>query len=120
MASILVVEDDPDLRRLIRYRLERTGHTVEETATGEGALRLTSEKTFDLIILDVRLPGVSGWEVARKLAANPNTVHSQILFASVVEREDAPHDVVVKGWLTKPFAKKDFNRAVEEILDELG
>ena len=96
------------------------GHTVEETATGEGALRLTSENPYDLVILDVLLPGVDGWEVARKLAENPKTARSQILFASVVEREDAPRDVVVRGWLTKPFASKDFDRAVEEILDELG
>ena len=120
MASILVVEDDSDLRRLIRLRLEYTGHTVDEAASGEGALRLTSEKTYDLVILDVELPGVNGWEVARKLAANPATARTQILFASVVEREDAPRDVVVRGWLAKPFAKQDFNRAVEEILDELG
>ena len=120
MASILVVEDDSDLRKLIRLRLERTGHTVEEAATGEEALGLVSENPYDLVVLDVQLPGIDGWEVARKLAANPKTARSQILFASVVEREDAPRDVVVRGWLAKPFAKKDFNRAVEEILDELG
>ena len=120
MARVLVVEDDPDSRKLIRQRLERAGHVPDEAVTGEGALRLLRESEYDLVVLDVGLPGISGWEVARRAASDPGIGDCAILFASVVERDDTPQDIVVKGWLAKPFTSRDLNHAVEEILDGTG
>jgi DNA-binding response OmpR family regulator len=70
MARILVVEDDADSRRLIIcHPLKRAGHVAEEAATGEGVLRHLSEAEYDLVMLDVVLPGISGWQVAWELAS---------------------------------------------------
>ena len=120
MARVLVVEDDADSRKLICYRLERAGHTAEVAATGEGALGLLSENEYELVMLDIMLPGISGWEVARRMASDPRTARSPILFMSVTERDDAPQDISIRGWLAKPFTSRDLSGAVEEILDDPG
>ncbi len=119
MARILIVEDDADSRSLIKHRLERAGHVAEGAAMGEGALRLLSTSEYDLVMLDICLPGISGWEVAHRIAADPETSHLPVLFVSVMERDEAPQGVSMKGWLAKPFTGKSLNRAVEEILDGL-
>ncbi len=116
MARILVVEDDADCRGLVKHRLERGGHAAQEAATGEGALRLLSKSEYDLVILDIYLPGISGWEVANRIAADPETSHLPVLFLSVSERDEAPQDVRIKGWLSKPFTSRDLIQAVEEII----
>ncbi len=115
MVRILVVEDDADCRGLIKHRLERGGHTVQEAATGEGALRFLSKSEYDLVILDIYLPGISGWEVAHRIAADPETSHLPVLFLSVSERDEAPQDVRSKGWLSKPFTNQDLKQAVEKM-----
>lgn len=120
MARILVVEDDADTRRLLCHRLKRAGHVVEEAATGEGALHLLSEAEYELVILDVILPGISGWQVARRLASDDRAARSPILFVSIVDRDEVPEDILVKGWLAKPFTSSGLNEAVEEILHDLG
>ena len=120
MVRVLVVEDDPDSRKLICHRLQRAGHVPEAAATGEGALRLLSEGAYELIMLDVNLPGISGWEVARRVASDPKIARSPILFVSVVDRDETPQDIVVRGWLAKPFTSSDLNHAVKEILHGTG
>ncbi|MDP9458440.1 MAG: response regulator [Actinomycetota bacterium] len=126
MARILVVEDDADARKLICLRLKlclrlkRAGHVVEETVTGEGALRLLSQAEYELVTLDVMLPGISGWEVARRVASDNSAAASRILFVSIMDRDEAPQDISIRGWLAKPFTRGELNDAVEEILDDLG
>lgn len=116
MARVLVVEDDSDVCGLIRHRLNRAGYTVEATPTGEGALRLLHEKEYDLIMLDVNLPGISGLKVAREIATNPEIAPLPIVFVSVLERDEAPQDLVIKEWVTKPFTAQQLKRSVEEAL----
>ena len=119
MARVLVVEDDPDSRKLICHRLQRAGHVPEAAATGEGALRLLSEGAYELM-LDVNLPGISGWEVARRVASDPKIARSPVLFVSIVDRDETPQDIVVRGWIAKPFTSSDLNHAVKEILHGTG
>lgn len=116
MARALIVEDDPDVRALLRRHLQKAGHTVTELATGEAALRLLRQQDFDLVLLDIILPGISGWEVARQMSSDPGLTHSSILFVSVVDRDDTPHDIHVAGWVTKPFSGKDLGQAIKDLL----
>ena len=120
MPKVLIVEDDADLRRLLQHRLEHAGYAVEEAVTGEGALRLLSKEEYALVILDVHLPGISGWEVARRISENPRIAQTPILFASVAERDDAPSDLIVKGWLAKPFTSRSLEAAIEEMASGSG
>jgi len=70
---ILVVDDMVETRRLMRRVLERSGLRVIEADTGEAALRAASRDRPALIVLDLRLPGISGFDVARRIRANPDT-----------------------------------------------
>jgi CheY-like chemotaxis protein len=69
---ILIVDDMPETRRLMRRVLERAAMRVTEADSGEAALRAAALQRPDLIVLDLRLPGMSGFDVARKIRADPN------------------------------------------------
>jgi CheY-like chemotaxis protein len=69
---ILVVDDMTETRRLMRRVLERSGLRVTEAATGEAGLRAAARDRPSLIVLDLRLPGISGFDVARRLRAHPD------------------------------------------------
>jgi DNA-binding response OmpR family regulator len=79
MSVILVVDDDKDIVDLVKYNLRREGYRVLTAKDGEGALEQAAMAP-DLIILDVMLPGLNGWEVARRIKANPSTRAIPIVF----------------------------------------
>ena len=114
MAAVLIVEDDSDTARLLRHWLETDGHQVVTVLTGEGALEAVREHVFDLVLLDVRLPGISGYEVARILAAEEET--PRILFVTVTDADDIPADLAA-GSIAKPFDRDSVHRAVRGVLD---
>ena len=83
----LIVEDDPAIRELLRLHLELAGFTLEETGNGRQALDLANTTTFDLILLDVMLPGLDGVSVCRAIrVAGPN-VDAPILMLTAREGE---------------------------------
>lgn len=102
---ILVVEDEPRMAALLRQGLSEEGHAVTVVLEGRGGLELAEGGGFDLLLLDVMLPGVSGFEIARSLRARRDQTPILMLTA-----RDAPQDIV-KGldlgaddYLTKPFS----------------
>ena len=69
--TILVVEDEEDIRELLKYNLEKEGYQVFGAATGEEALRAVRDRLPDLILLDLMLPGIDGLEVCRRIRGMP-------------------------------------------------
>jgi two-component system KDP operon response regulator KdpE len=65
--SILVVDDEPSLRKVIRASLAAGGYTVEEVGTGTEAVGLLQRRSFDLVLLDINMPGLNGLEACRKI-----------------------------------------------------
>ena len=114
MASVLVVEDDADTLALVRRWLEQAGHVVAGAASGEEAVSLAARSAYDLAILDVGLPGIDGFSVARQLLGSVGT---PVLMCSVSEREDAPVDLGGVRWLAKPFTRAELIAAVDGALD---
>ena len=104
---ILLVEDDPRMRALVRRGLVEQGHVVETAASGPAALELARAGAFDVMVLDVMLPGWSGIEVVRTLRAERQRTPVLMLTA-----RDAAADVVAgldagaDDYLAKPFAFK--------------
>jgi two-component system cell cycle response regulator DivK len=82
MKRILFVEDDEMSRDVISTRLSRSGYEVVMVEDGQGALSAVSNQAFDLILLDMSMPGLSGWDTARKLKASPATASIPILALS--------------------------------------
>jgi len=82
MKRILFVEDDDMSRDVISTRLSRSGYEIVTAEDGHRALSLVSSQAFDLIILDMSMPGLSGWDMAKKLKASPATASVPILALS--------------------------------------
>ena len=80
---ILAVDDDPITLRALRQVLLHKGFEVKEAADGEGALELLERESFDLVILDVALPGISGFDVCRKIRASERTADVPVIFLTV-------------------------------------
>ncbi len=81
--SILAVDDDPITLRALRQVLLHKGYQVLEAGSGEDALELLERETVDLIILDVALPGISGFDVCRKIRAADRTAEVPVIFLTV-------------------------------------
>ena len=101
---VLIVEDDRQLRTSITRGLREASHIVEQAETGEQAIALAKSSAFDVMILDVRLPGVDGLEVCRAVRAAGNRLPILMLTAlDDVEDRIAGLDAGADDYLTKPF-----------------
>ncbi len=78
-ATVLIVDDEKDLVELVRYHLEKDGLTCLEARDGESALQVARNRSPDLMVLDLMLPGVDGLEVCRKLRKDPKTASIAII-----------------------------------------
>ncbi|MGB5747828.1 MAG: response regulator, partial [Desulfobacterales bacterium] len=84
---ILVVDDEEDILELVRYNLAKEGYHVTGAITGEGALKKAGVEAFDLIVLDLMLPGIDGLEVTKKLKNNRATEQIPIVMLSAKGEE---------------------------------
>jgi CheY-like chemotaxis protein len=82
VAKLLVVDDDPVLLSLLARLLRRAGHSVTEANGGEACLALAAQEEFDLIITDVMMPGLDGYDLTRRLRENPATQNVLILIVT--------------------------------------
>ncbi len=117
--TILAVDDDPDVRATIGRALKRDGHHVIEAEDAQAALRLAQEHHPDVIILDIALAGMNGFELCSHLRAMPFVNHTPILFLSVYQ--SAQHvakalDCGGDDYLRKPFAPRELNARVRALL----
>jgi DNA-binding response OmpR family regulator len=120
--TVLVVDDDRPLRTLCRTSLEEAGFRVLEAADGEQALASVRDEPPDLILLDIMMPGISGWEVTSALLADRSTDQIPIIFISarteVADRMRA-FDLGAQDYVTKPFDPDALTETVAKTLDEI-
>ena len=120
MASILVVDDERDVVTLIKFLLEKDGHTVSAAYNGAEALELlgAADPKPDLVILDVMMPQVDGYTASRKLADNPATrpVPIIILTAKGQMKDLFDSSPNVASYVEKPFDPKTLRETVKTIL----
>jgi two-component system OmpR family response regulator len=107
MAHILVVDDDPHLREVVRFALERAGHRVSEAADGAAALASFASEPAELVVLDVLMPELDGLEVCRRIRARASV---PIIFLS--SRDDELDRVLglelgADDYVTKPFSPRE-------------
>ena len=114
--SILAVEDDERIRTAVRLALEDEGWDVEEAESGERALEVFGGGPFDVVLIDLMLPGIDGFELCRSLRRN-----SDVPIIMVTARTDT-HDVVAgleagaDDYLTKPFEPKELSARIRALL----
>jgi two-component system phosphate regulon response regulator PhoB len=123
VSTILLVEDDPDIRELVAYKLTRGGFKVVEAADGPAALQAARERPPDAVILDIRLPRLSGIEVCRELRAAPATAAVPIIMLTGAVRLQELEQAYAAGatdYLVKPFSPRELQRRVEAALVGVG
>jgi signal transduction histidine kinase len=120
IATILNVNDDDANRYMVTRILEMAGHRVVEAASGGEALRLATQLRPDLIVLDVRLPDISGYEVAARLRANPDTASVAVLHTSATfitaDKRVLGLDSGADAYLTQPFEPAELIATVKSLL----
>ena len=112
--SVLVVEDDEDIRNLLVTRLARLDYRVTAAPTGEAGLEAARAEPPDLMLLDLLLPGIDGWEVARRLRTEPTTARVPVLVVSILD--DGSDEPGVVGRITKPFRARDVESMVRALI----
>ena len=114
---LLVVEDDALLAEGLIDVLSRAGHAVEHATTGKGADRLLTDREFDLVVLDVGLPDIDGFEVLRRLRTRRASTSVLVLTArDAVEDRVRGLDLGAEDYLTKPFSVTEFEARVRALL----
>jgi phosphoserine phosphatase RsbU/P len=104
--SILVVDDDPANRDLLERRLHREGYTVTSAENGLQALKLLRSGSFDLVLLDLIMPGLDGYQVLGKLKADPVLKHIPVVMISALDQENGIARCIEMGaedYIAKPF-----------------
>jgi two-component system OmpR family response regulator len=118
--AILVVDDDPKLREVVGYALQREGYEVHEARHGGDALLLLGQRSFDLLVVDVSMPEVDGFELVRRLRASDH--ETPVLFVSARSDEiDRILGLELGGddYVTKPFSTRELVTRVKVILRRL-
>ena len=117
--TVLVCDDEPVLRMLVRATLDRGNYTVVEACDGDEALARAGSEHPDLILLDMMMPGRSGSDVLRELRADPLTAETPVIMltarAQATDRE-AMNVAGADHYLTKPFSPVGLAALVEEVL----
>ena len=119
-AHILVVDDEPSITEFVSYNLKKEGYDVAVAATGDEALALAKREPFDLVVLDVMLPGMDGYEVCRRLRAESEI---PVLFLSARDTElDKVVGLEIGGddYLAKPFGVRELQARVKALLRRRG
>ena len=120
---ILVVEDEPDIAAVVAYNLARSHYRVSTATSGMEALNAAVKEKPDLIVLDVMLPEISGYEVLEKLRAHNDTRDTGIILLTALTSEDDRVKGLSLGaddYLAKPFSPRELVLRVEAVLRRLG
>ncbi|GJL59401.1 MAG: DNA-binding response regulator [Nitrospirales bacterium] len=117
--TVLVVDDEKDLVELVKYHLEKEGLKCLEARDGETALQVARERTPDLMVLDLMLPGVDGLEVCRKLRKDPKTSSIAIIMLTA-KAEEVDRIVGLEmgadDYMVKPFSPRELIARVKAVL----
>jgi PAS domain S-box-containing protein len=111
--TILVVDDDANIRELLRQQLENEGYNVREAKDGMDAIHQIKTVHPDLILLDVMMPQINGFDVAAVLKNDPETADIPIIILSIIENKERGYHIGIDRYLTKPIN-------TEQLLGEIG
>ena len=120
MAKILVVEDSPDIRVLIRMLLEPAGHDVVTAGDGREGVETAKRESPDLVLMDLSLPVLSGWEATRQIKSDPETADITVIAVTAHAMQGDRERALAAGcdgFLSKPIDEETFEKEVAAWLD---
>jgi two-component system alkaline phosphatase synthesis response regulator PhoP len=118
-ASILVVDDDPEIVTMLSTRLSKRGYKVSTAGDGHKAIEIAKRELPDVVLLDVMMPGKSGWEVARALKQDPVTANVKIVMVSAIGEKTNEITAPIYGadaHVDKPFEFEELERVIAKLL----
>jgi two-component system cell cycle response regulator DivK len=116
---ILVVEDEEDNRRIVRDLLTSVGYEIIEAVTGEAGVKAAETQLPNLILMDIQLPGLDGYEATRRIKANPALCHIPIIVVTsyALSGDDAKAFAAgCDGYVSKPFSPRALLAKIREYL----
>lgn len=116
---ILVVDDEPDIRMLVRITLDGEGYDVVEASNGEEALEQIAREEPDLVFLDLRMPGIDGWGVLDRLSENGELERIPVVVVSAHASHGSSQRALslgCRGYISKPFDPDELLQAAERFL----
>lgn len=119
--QILVVEDEPKIAMALEFLMKQQGYRVRSADNGVAAIEEVSRDPPDILLLDIKIPGRSGFEVCKTVRANPTWNATKILILTGNDREADRTRALALGadaYVTKPFATKDVIAEVKGLLGE--
>ena len=122
MARILIAEDEPDIRELVAFTLRFAGHEVTTTSNGEEALQQASQIIPDIIIMDVRMPRMTGYDACRAMKADAMLKDIPVVFLSAKGQDSEIQtglDAGAEEYLLKPFAPNQLAERVKTFWQNL-
>jgi CheY-like chemotaxis protein len=123
MAKILIAEDERDIRDLVAFTLRFAGHEVATAANGAEAVEMAPKENPDLILMDVRMPRMTGYEACKVMKSDPRLKDIPVVFLSAKGQENEIQtglEVGAEEYLLKPFAPDQLTDRVKSILSKFG
>jgi len=120
---ILMIEDNRDIHELVRFLLEQAGYEVLAAFDGLAGVKLANEEKPDMILLDLAIPEVDGWEVAKQVRANPDMQSTPMVALTARTMPDELQralDAGCNGYISKPINVQSFREMVEGYLEPAG
>jgi DNA-binding response OmpR family regulator len=116
---VLVVDDEPNIVMSLRFLMEREGFEVEVAPTGEAALQALDRGPADLVLLDVMMPELDGFEVCQRIRSNPAWTNTRVIMLTAKGREVERDKGLALGadeYVTKPFSTRELVARVKQML----
>lgn len=119
--TILIIEDEADIRNFIARVLELEGYTVLEASDGTGGMELIKDNEVALVLLDLRLPGPDGWSILREIKRSPELAAIPVVVITAIAESMQRKKTLRMGatsYLIKPLSAHSLSRTVDMVLDE--
>lgn len=117
---VLVVDDEKDVLTSVKYLVEREGFEARVARSAKGALALLRKEKFDLVLMDIFMPKVSGRECVERIRKEPKLRRQKVAFLTVAQLSEAGRDAIKKlkpaGYIQKPIDIEDFGRELKKLL----
>jgi DNA-binding response OmpR family regulator len=123
MTKILIAEDERDIRELVNFSLQFGGFTVVQAANGAEAVELAQKERPDLVLMDVRMPKMTGYEACRQMKSMPELSDIPVVFLSAKGQESEIQTGLESGaeeYILKPFAPDELVKQVQAVLDRVA
>jgi DNA-binding response OmpR family regulator len=117
--KVLIADDEPNIVTALEFLLKRAGYEVRSATNGEEALALVESYQPDLVLIDIMMPGKSGYEVCQRMRERPEWRHIKIVMVTAKGREAEVSKGLSLGadlYVTKPFSTQDLIAAIDRLL----